>query len=186
MSAARPATRSSVFSPVSVTIRLGSVRQGGRIDKAVRHAAERPRAADIARFRPPGLAGVPYAPSTATGRAFIARSRPRVSRQLQSQPAWMPGTWQTWHFVHGSGLLAESRSASLQCVCRSGLQIRVASAVLAAADRHRVSQTSQCSHASHGKPNQGDSRIWPAIACRLMPQQLNRPSGKQGAESERG
>ena len=42
-------------------------------------------------------------------------------------------------------------------------------------------KTSQCSHASHGKPNQADSRVWPAIACRLMPQQLNRPSGRLNA-----
>ena len=40
---------------------------------------------------------------------------------------------------------------------------------------------SQCSHASHGKPNQGGSRIWPAIACRLMTQQLNRPSRRLNA-----
>ena len=45
---------------------------------------------------------------------------------------------------------------------------------------------SQCSHASHGKPNQGGSRIWPAIACRLMTQQLNRPSGRLNAGIGRG
>ena len=48
---------------------------------------------------------------------------------------------------------------------------------------------SQCSHASHGKPNQGGSRIWPAIACRLMTlqtQQLNRPSRRLNAGIGRG
>ena len=63
-----------------------NVRIGRRSDGFGRSeaAAERPGAADVARFRPPGLGGTSGASITATGRATAARCRPRASR---SQPA---------------------------------------------------------------------------------------------------
>ena len=84
------------------------------------------------------------------------------------------------------------RASSRTVICVTALRLSFGAADPASISSSRCSRpalgcpnalstSSQCSHASHGKPNQGGSRMWPAIACRLMTQQLNRPSGRLNA-----